>query len=170
MQSELNVFVELADTWETIEGNSDQRAVYRECADGLRMMVDFKRQQIDTGLQPDRAPTHRCTVCGAFWMEWKDSWSLCSKQCGKCCDNVAMCDQIVPLIVSDIYAPAAEITRLTEALRDAEEQKKALREALIRAESDLHLIALDSSIRFRLQQDVKRARDNCSAALGSAKA
>ena len=131
MQSELNVFVELADTWETIEGNSDQRAVYRECADGLRMMVDFKRQQIDAGLQPDRAPTHRCTVCGAFWMKWKDSWSLCSKQCGKCCDNVAMCDQIVPLIVSDIYAPAAEITRLTEALRAAEEREKQFVDALI---------------------------------------
>lgn len=66
-------------------------------------------------------------------------------------------------------ASDAEITRLTEALRATEEREKGLREALIRAESDLHLIALDSSIRFRLQQDVKRARDNCSTALGSAK-
>lgn len=142
MQSELNVFVELADTWETIEGNSDRRAVYRECADGLRMMVDFKRQQIDTSLQPDRAPTHRCTVCGAFWMKWKDSWSLCSKQCGQCCDNVAMGDQIVPLIVSDIYAPADEITRLTEALRAAEEREKALRGA---GSALLQLIGPDNS-------------------------
>ena len=139
MQSELNVFVELADTWETIEGDADRRAVYRECADGLRMMVAFKRQQVDTTLQPDRAPTHRCTVCGAFWIRWKDSWSLCSKQCGKCCDNVAMGDQIVPLIISDIYAPAAEITRLTEALRAAEERERdAVMSAYCTGATDVH--------------------------------
>lgn len=43
-----------------------------------------------------------------------------------------------------------------------------LEAALTRAESDFHLIALDSTISYRLQGDAKRARDNCRAALSSA--
>ena len=39
-------------------------------------------------------PTHVCKTCGAFWKLWADSWSLVSRECGKCCDNVAMEDQI----------------------------------------------------------------------------
>jgi hypothetical protein len=61
--------------------------------------------------------THRCKVCGALWRLCKgepdkyrdlpadyplshDSWSLVSPTCGKCCDNVAMGDQIeyLPLL------------------------------------------------------------------------
>jgi hypothetical protein len=43
--------------------------------------------------------THACKVCGAQWRQWDTdkSWSLVSKTCGKCCDNVAMGDQIVRL-------------------------------------------------------------------------
>lgn len=44
-----------------------------------------------------RFPTHRCKVCGAYWIEYPDSWSLFSITCGKCCDNVAMGDQIEAL-------------------------------------------------------------------------
>lgn len=47
--------------------------------------------------------THRCKVCGALW-RWNTpsvvrdgSWSLVSATCGKCCDNVAMGDQIEEL-------------------------------------------------------------------------
>lgn len=44
-----------------------------------------------------RTPTHRCKTCGAFWVEFMDSWSLFSGSCGWCCDNVAMGDQIEKL-------------------------------------------------------------------------
>lgn len=44
-----------------------------------------------------RRPTHRCKLCGALWIDWGDSWSLFSRHCGQCCDNVAMGDQIEPL-------------------------------------------------------------------------
>lgn len=44
-----------------------------------------------------RIPTHRCKSCGALWIDWGDSWSLFSIHCGKCCDNVAMGEQIEPL-------------------------------------------------------------------------
>lgn len=45
------------------------------------------------------APTHQCKVCGALWQLYKHTdgewyWSLRSPKCGKCCDNVAMGDQI----------------------------------------------------------------------------
>lgn len=42
-------------------------------------------------------PTHRCVICGAYWKLWKDSWSLTSDNCDKCCDNVEMGDQIAKL-------------------------------------------------------------------------
>jgi hypothetical protein len=58
-----------------------------------------------------RVPTHRCKICGALWILWaaqpnkypaghplsERSWSLFSLNCGKCCDNVAMVDQIEPI-------------------------------------------------------------------------
>lgn len=33
--------------------------------------------------------THRCRVCGAFWIEHPDEggWSLVTDVCGECCDN-----------------------------------------------------------------------------------
>lgn len=42
-----------------------------------------------------------------------------------------------------------------------------LEAALTRAESDFHLIALDSTISYQLQGDAKRARDNCRATLSN---
>lgn len=47
----------------------------------------------------DRKPTHRCKICGALWVSHPDSWSLFSSECGKCCDNVGMGDQIEPLSI-----------------------------------------------------------------------
>ncbi len=46
-------------------------------------------------------PTHRCKICGAYWRLWSNSWSVLSMDFGKCCDNVAMGDQIVKLIDYD---------------------------------------------------------------------
>lgn len=121
------MLIELADLWENESidiAHPERRACLREHVDTLRMLAGSPR--IDTTLQADRSPTHRCAICGAFWMEWSSNWSLCSKECGPCCDNQAMGEQIVPLIISDLYqrvdpATDAENQRLraeVEALRD----------------------------------------------------
>ena len=62
-------------------------------------------KKIDTTEVSGRTPTHRCKVCGALWILYPTgdrytpdgSWSLCSRECGPCCDNVAMGDQIEAL-------------------------------------------------------------------------
>ena len=48
-----------------------------------------------------RVATHYCNVCGALWMLFdampgapEGGWSLVSAECGPCCDNVSMGDQI----------------------------------------------------------------------------
>lgn len=42
--------------------------------------------------------THQCTICGARWRQLDDfRWNLRSKECGPCCDNVPMGDQIEAL-------------------------------------------------------------------------
>jgi hypothetical protein len=100
------VLNELADTWDAMtigENNRHRREMLRECADTLRTVLSIQMPAIDTCIHPERSPTHRCTICGAFWIEWSNGWSLCSAQCGPCCDNVAMGDQIVPLVISDLY-------------------------------------------------------------------
>lgn len=63
----------------------------------------------------ERIPTHRCKVCRAWWILYQGqpdkypshhplhgaTWSLgTNEQCGPCCDNVAMGDQIEPLTYS----------------------------------------------------------------------
>ena len=52
----------------------------------------FTRQDLTE--VPKTEPTHRCKICGALWKEWEDSWSLISDQCGECCDQRVMGDQI----------------------------------------------------------------------------
>lgn len=51
----------------------------------------------------NRAPTHRCKVCGCKWILWPAGtmgqsdpwWSLgTNAKPGPCCDNIAMGDQI----------------------------------------------------------------------------
>lgn len=56
---------------------------------------------MDTSFVGNCSPTHRCKVCGALWICRSDSWSLCSKECGPCCDNEPMAEQIEELILSD---------------------------------------------------------------------
>jgi hypothetical protein len=46
-------------------------------------------------------PTHRCNICGSYWRLWADSWSLTSHECGECCDQAEMGEQIVKLIDYD---------------------------------------------------------------------
>ena len=124
------MLIELADLWENESidiAHPERRACLREHVDTLRMLARSPR--IDTTLQPDRSPTHRCTICGAFWMEWSSNWSLCSKECGPCCDNQAMGEQIAPLVISDLYQ---RVDRATDAenqrLRDEVEALRGILE------------------------------------------
>jgi hypothetical protein len=54
-------------------------------------------------------PTHFCKKCGAFWIlhPGDGGWSLFSRRCGTCCDNVAMGEQIETLPTLTMH-PAAE--------------------------------------------------------------
>lgn len=43
-------------------------------------------------------PTHYCTICLAKWRKHENNtWYLCDKESGTCCNNVAMGEQIKPL-------------------------------------------------------------------------
>lgn len=48
-------------------------------------------------LLTEKVATHRCKVCGAFWMLTSATWHLVSLTCGQCCDNQAMGAQIEAL-------------------------------------------------------------------------
>lgn len=46
----------------------------------------------------DIKPTHYCVVCAAIWQKWSDgTWTLRSDDCGPCCNNAPMGDQILPI-------------------------------------------------------------------------
>jgi hypothetical protein len=63
--------------------------------------------------------THRCKVCGALWVKWPDAtWSLRSPECGACCDNAPMGDQIEDLDA----APAVPVDDMAQRLQDHMEQ------------------------------------------------
>lgn len=74
-----------------------------------------------------RIPTHRCKVCKAFWILWPDtaedegSWSLFSRECGACCDNAPMGEQIEPLpnLQPDLRQQLADLTAERDRLREA---------------------------------------------------
>lgn len=94
------------------------------CRERIRGLEDEKKrlcgelEHLDSALLRGRIPTHRCKVCCALWTLWEAqpakypsghplhgrSWSLFSSGCGKCCDNVAMGDQIQPI---QLAAPIA---------------------------------------------------------------
>jgi hypothetical protein len=87
-----------AQDWDSL--NDQARAITRVFAPPFRAM----QEEIER-LKPQTA-THRCKECGALWRLWAagevhpdddGSWMLISPSCGKCCDNVAMGDQIQPL-------------------------------------------------------------------------
>jgi hypothetical protein len=111
------MLMELADVWENESidaAHPERRACLREHVDTLRTLAGMPR--VDITLSPERSPTHRCTVCGAFWMEWAENWSLCSNECGQCCDNSPdFVDKLAPLVVSDIYTRSDRITALIAA-------------------------------------------------------
>jgi len=79
--------------------------------DELRMTQEAERA---------RNATHRCKVCNALWIKWPDgTWSLASQECGQCCDNAPMGDQIEEFKVApaqpteaDFQWAAEEIAKL----------------------------------------------------------
>ena len=91
---------------------SDRACLMRKAADALDALLaklqpapkpdHAEEKSVDTSFQGNRSPTHRCKVCGALWILYSDAWSLCSKECGKCCNNVLMGEQIEPLLHSDL--------------------------------------------------------------------
>lgn len=102
-KQKLRTLIELADAWdvEAIDAKVGRKETLQECADAVRMLATITESP-DMSLSGWRAPTHRCSVCGAFWIEYSDGWSLCSQSCGPCCDNVPMGDQIEKLRHSDL--------------------------------------------------------------------
>jgi hypothetical protein len=88
--------------------------VYADWLDerGERERSEFIRVQIELARLGKKranssyaaAPTHRCSVCHALWVEWPNDggWSLCSPDCEQCCDNVAMGEQIVLLPPAEV--------------------------------------------------------------------
>ena len=75
----------------------------RQAADEIKRL----RAKIDTSFSGGAAPSHYCNVCSAMWRQWDDgSWNLRSKQCGKCCDNELMGDQIVAMSMLPVALPA----------------------------------------------------------------
>ena len=68
MSDQYSVFVELADTWDThsMGAPKERGETLRECADALRMMVDFKRKPADDCPRAP-APFRYCPDCdGSF--------------------------------------------------------------------------------------------------------
>jgi len=74
--------------------------------------------KLDVSFVGGPQPTHYCKVCNAMWRRWDDgSWNLRSKQCGKCCDNVAMGEQIVSMTYDGARATDGSAQVFAEALR-----------------------------------------------------
>ena len=82
--------------------------------------------------QREQCATHRCKVCKALWIHYAPgevtptaSWSLASATCGKCCDNVAMGEQIEAI---GLTARLAALRPLVEAVREWRMTRKAMSE------------------------------------------
>lgn len=56
----------------------------------------------DTTPTSSTSPTHRCKVCGAYWAQWRNGWSLVSRQAGLCCDNHPT-PALSPLVITDVF-------------------------------------------------------------------
>ncbi|QMV32672.1 hypothetical protein F1_00046 [Ralstonia phage Heva] len=90
----------------------------------VRVVFDNTKAQqqeggkLDVSFVGGAQPTHFCKVCNAMWRRWPDgSWNLRSKQCGACCDNVEMGDQIVPMGHDGARATDGSAEAISEALR-----------------------------------------------------
>jgi hypothetical protein len=91
--------------YEAFEANS-QRGSFERLNAGYNAMVDVvhgKQLKVpDVTFVGGTEPTHRCKVCGSLWLKYQDTeqkwfWNLRSKECGPCCNNVLMGQQIEEL-------------------------------------------------------------------------
>lgn len=93
--------LEEAGLWERLPGyNKDMKIIEKE----------LPKQD------SNRIPTHKCKVCGGLWRLWdardlprgslpsgeEGCWTLVTQNCGKCCDNEFMGDQIVLLTLGEL--------------------------------------------------------------------
>ena len=102
-------------------------------------------------------PTHRCSICGAYWKEWRDSWSMVSDKCEHCCDNVAMGQQIIKLVIYDekdqkvdvnsssFTTPDHELSEVLTELKQAEADNKILQEEVEKLKEALEDIICERS-------------------------
>ena len=85
------------DCWEC-SGTGRLSTGLAERAEFIRLQCEMSRRGLHSQTaNTSSKPTHRCTVCGALWVEYPESWSLCELTCRQCCDNVAMGEQIARL-------------------------------------------------------------------------
>jgi hypothetical protein len=75
---------------------------------------------LDVSFVGGAAPTHYCKGCNALWRRFMNDgaafWNLRSKQCGKCCDNVEMGDQIAALDIAMTGEERKAISNLLDLL------------------------------------------------------
>lgn len=121
-------------------------------------------------LRRTASATHRCKVCGARWTQWPDgTWTLQHDTCGKCCDMVAMGEQMEPI---GLTAEVARLNALNDKIADEYEKENVeLCEALDKLEKlgkgmdkqcKAHQVARD-----RFKEEIKAARaSRASAAQG----
>lgn len=89
-----------------LEEVNANRALVQNAEDRVRKLRAELVQLEFSSIHPTRSPTHRCKICGAFWILYRDHWSLCSKRCGKCCDNERMVHfQLESLHTTDLVRP-----------------------------------------------------------------
>ena len=76
--------------WDDVRGECENVRVERD-----RLAAQVEGLTRERKAMREARATHRCKACSALWVQHLDgSWSLCSDTCGKCCDNMAMGDQI----------------------------------------------------------------------------
>ena len=72
----------------------------------IHSAVEILVKKPDVTFVGGATPSHYCTVCGAMWKKYEDSWNLRSKECGPCCDNAPMGEQIVPMTAAKALGEA----------------------------------------------------------------
>lgn len=97
----------------------------RQCPDhsgkwdrGRCLQCEIEELQASVFANREMAATHECIECGAKWIKLREPdavagwWTLASKECGPCCDNAAMGDQIKAIgLQAELEAANSEIDR-----------------------------------------------------------
>lgn len=134
------VLEEAAKYVDGFKGLGGRFAAAPEIADSLRSRA------LPTPAPPNYPPTHRCKICGATW--WLGqvpnveglSWSLRSKTCGPCCDNVTMGEQIEPLSARD---PWSDLIAASEQAKRELGEDAPSRDLIVRTQEIMHWSACE---------------------------